>query len=152
MDPVGRAEEEGDPNAGYFVDDDKLGVFAARLAGNYGGGGDAEGEGEGDPDEEADEGGTGAGMAEVGLSRPEKERGNGAPGAGAGFAIADAEEGGCGPGPLGFLVCGRRGATSWGSRVWRIAGFGVSRHSCRRCGGGRDRRGPRGLRDRGWGS
>src|ERR1035441_6590519 len=46
--PVGRAEEQGDPLAGDFVDDDKLGVFAAGLAGDDGGGGDAEDEREGD--------------------------------------------------------------------------------------------------------
>ena len=44
MTPVGGAAEEGDPLAGDFVDDDKLRIVAAGLAGDDGGGGDAEDE------------------------------------------------------------------------------------------------------------
>ncbi len=55
VDPIGRAEEKGDPYAGDLVDDDELRIFAAGFAGNDGGSGDAESDGESDPDKEADE-------------------------------------------------------------------------------------------------
>jgi hypothetical protein len=45
------AEEEGDPLAGDFVDDDKLRIFAAGFASDDSGGGDAEDEREGDGDQ-----------------------------------------------------------------------------------------------------
>ena len=74
--PIGGAEEQGDPDAGYFVDDDELGVFAAGFAGDDGGGGDAQDQGEGDPDKETDERGVGAGMAEECLGCPKEKCGD----------------------------------------------------------------------------
>ena len=102
--PVEGAEEQGDPLAGDFVDDDELGVFAAGFAGDDGGGGDAEDDGEGDAGEEGDEESVRRGMGEPGAGGPEQDCGDGAPGAGAGLAEAGAEEGGDGPPAGGVLM------------------------------------------------
>src|SRR5580698_9542390 len=45
-DPVGRAEEQGDPLAGNFVDDDKAGIVTAAFAGGDGGRGHSKKDGE----------------------------------------------------------------------------------------------------------
>ncbi len=104
MAPVGGAEEQGDPLAGDFIDDDEAGVVAAGFAGGDGGGGDAEGDGEDDGGEQDEEQGLRGGMEEFGVGGPEKDGGDRAPGAGTGLAEAGAEEGGDGPGPKGLLL------------------------------------------------
>ena len=99
--PVGRAEDEGDELAGYLVDDDLAGVFAAGLAGDDGGGGDA--------DQRDDDGSDGSverevcGMKGLGGCQPENERGDATVGSGAGLEQPRSEEGADGPGPEGLL-------------------------------------------------
>src|SRR5580698_4655478 len=50
MAPIGGAEEQGDPLAGDFIDDDTLGIVTAAFALDDGGSGNAEEESEGDSD------------------------------------------------------------------------------------------------------
>ena len=87
------AEEQGDPLAGDFIDDDELRVVAAAFAGNDGGGRDAEEQRETDAGEEREEQGVRSGMEELCVGGPEQDGCYGAPGAGAGLAEACAEEG-----------------------------------------------------------
>ena len=50
MTPIGGAEQQGDPLAGDFIDDDDLGIVAAAFALDDGGGGNSKEEGEEDSD------------------------------------------------------------------------------------------------------
>ena|SRR5580698_3991598 len=62
MTPIGGAEEQGDPLAGDFIDDDALGIVAAAFAFDNRCSGNAEDEGEKDSDEKGDEKNAWAGM------------------------------------------------------------------------------------------
>ena len=62
MTPIGGTEEQGDPLAGDFIDDDVLGIVAAAFALDDGGSGNAEEEGEEDSDEKGNEKDVRAGM------------------------------------------------------------------------------------------
>ena len=55
--PVGVEDcaEQGDPNAGYFVDDDEAGVFAAAFAGGDGGCRNAQADGKRNSSQRQDE-------------------------------------------------------------------------------------------------
>src|ERR1700722_8244941 len=77
--PIGGAEEQGDPLAGDFIDDDALGIVGAAFAFNNGGGGNSKEESEEDSDEQGDQKNVRAGMGEPGECAPEKNGGNRAP-------------------------------------------------------------------------
>ena len=93
MGPVGGAEDEGDELAGYFVDDYVAGVFAAGLAGYYGGGWDAYQGGYEGRDCCGYGQDCGGWVKGVGGGQPEEDGGYAGVGSGAGFEEACAEEG-----------------------------------------------------------
>lgn len=95
--PIGGAEQQSDPLAGDFIDDDALGIVAIAFALDDGGGGNSKEESEEDSDEQGDEKNARAGMGEPGECAPEKDGSDGAPGAGAGLDEANAEKGCDGP-------------------------------------------------------
>src|SRR5450631_1297341 len=64
---IERASEESDPLTGYLIDDDDLGIFSARLAGDDGRGGDTDQERQGDAGDEDEEKGVGRGVEETGI-------------------------------------------------------------------------------------
>lgn len=102
--PVGRDGDEGEDLAGYLVDDDVAGVFAAGLAGYDRRGWDADGCGCEGGDERAYGLVQRARVQQVDRAEPEDGCGDGAVGAGAGLHEAGSEEGSYCPCPEGLFA------------------------------------------------